>query len=202
MTIGWITDPPISLAGSKEEAVLALRTLKANMKDWTAPPIPGRPGRDADFEEAAWDVWPAERRAWNARRAESRGLIVDMIEELGDDDVWVYRIGGAPIGVMIIYGCAGYLHIEYLVTHVGSKDCGGVLIQKAVTLSVAAGFHGRVRLFAGNENAASMYAHMGFVEKDEGVDNMELVPANQPAKWQPTATGYCYIPYLGGGWAS
>jgi hypothetical protein len=204
MPVGWINQPPIYLAQSEEEAITALTRLKQNMQGWGAPAIPDRPGLHEEFETAAWNVWPGERGAWNDRVETSDGLVDDMLDELGEEDVWIYRVTGEPVGIMFLSGGQNWLHIEYLVTHPGSKDCGGVLIEKAVNLSVGAGYGGRLRLCAGNDNATEMYAHMGFVEKNEGPDNMELVPSTQGAKWQATpGGGYRFIPYLGGGlWAS
>ncbi|HEY1932243.1 MAG TPA: GNAT family N-acetyltransferase [Acetobacteraceae bacterium] len=203
MTIGWITEAPIRKADSKEEAVLLLKQLKKNMKGWDKPS--GIPERTSGSEWATdqWAVWPRQREKWIDRAQTSQGLVEDFIDELGDEDVWFYMVAGQPIGAMSLRSEEGFIHIEYLVTHPGSSDGGGALIQKAVQLSSKAGKGGKVRLCAGNENAHDMYEHMGFVDiEDAGPDDMELNPATS-GEWVPSNGSYRYKSYVGGSrWAA
>lgn len=78
------------------------------------------------------------------------------------------------------------LYIDILVTHPGSVQGGGILIEYAVNLSEAAGFGGRLELHAMGRSTAA-YLALGFVMADPnpfgegGV--MKLNPAETDGTW-------------------
>jgi GNAT superfamily N-acetyltransferase len=203
MTVGWITEAPIYKAAGKKQAKLLLRQLKKNMKGWETPPAVPERTSGSKWATDQWAVWPGQRGKWIDRAESSLGLVEDILEELGDEDVWFYMLGGQPIGAMTLIPKEGFIHIDYLVTHPGSSDGGGALIEKAVQLSSKAGNGGKLRLCAANENAHDMYEHMGFVDiEGGGADDMELNPATS-SQWVSSHGSYRYKSYVGGSrWAA
>ena len=197
MPIGWITEPPIVKAPDLRSGRAVLRNLKAAIANYltdVGAAAPPSAGRDAAHQQ------------WLERGGSAYGIVDAIKDDWHPDteDLWVYLICAQPIGVMTIAQAGnGFLHIDYLATHPGSADCGGVLMQKAVQLSVAAGCGGKIRLCAANDHARQVYAHLGFKTiANGGADDMELDPATS-AKWARLAGSYHYAPYVPGSrWAS
>jgi len=208
MTIGWITDPPILLAPDERSGQAALENLKTLIETYIAdtPAAPGPTGPGL-LEQIQANIRHRTRRNWLQRGASAIGIVEDMIEEWRPDseDLWVYIMCGQPLGAMTTTADDDdhFIHIDYLATHPGSADCGGVLIQKAVQLSSAKGFNGVVRLCAATDQARDVYRHLGFVDiANGGADDMELNPARSP-KWHPAGNSYRYGPYVPGSrWAA
>jgi hypothetical protein len=173
-----------------------MRTLRANIAAWhvagDAPAVAG----NSNWAAAQSLTWPADLQSWNQRIVDGHGIADRANDDITDESVWIYEFGGQPVGAMVVDNGNGFIHIEFLVTHPGSADCGAALIQKAVELSCAANFGGKVRLAANGPTSEEFYAHLGFVNiQNGGSDTMELNPANSD-KWVQGNNSYRYKPFL------
>jgi len=211
MPIGWVNVAPVYKLDSTEEAKVELTALKGYIASWGTTKegggiggVPDRP-EDSQVEQPEWNLWPKARKKWLTRLEQSLGLIEDMIDELGDEEVYVYKVGGITVGCMFLSPSDTHVHIEYLVTHPGTDGAGGVLIERAVQRSCELGLNGVVRLCWANKNSKKMYEHMGFGEfagSANTPDNFELKPAEKSDKWQPVGGGsYQYKSNIGQYWA-
>ncbi|WP_047682297.1 MULTISPECIES: GNAT family N-acetyltransferase [Xenorhabdus] len=74
---------------------------------------------------------------------------------------FVAYIDGAPIGILIFSWKEESPRVKNLLTHPGCRDCGVLLMEKAVNKSKEYGRNGKVSLspFSGSEQA---YLRMGF----------------------------------------
>lgn len=170
--IKWINEPPIIPVGEQEFAILCKefgRTIKMGWRLIRAP-------TSCDDEQMAW----------NARVDDSK-LITDIGRRGRSERHYAYVVAGRPIGLMAICGLAKKEpYIDILVTHPGSMQCGGILIEYAVELSEDAGCGGSITLYAMSRSALA-YLALGFVMTNpdpfgEG-GMMKLDPAKSNEKW-------------------
>ena len=165
----WVNEPPIREVDPARMIVLA-RAMTDDLQSWTVP------ANAAD--KAVTD--------WNERIETAQSIACDIAKEVGDTRCFVYEIGRMGVGLMTLFKAHDPVHVDYMVTHAATRECGGILIEHAVYLSSAQGFGGAVELFAGTDIAEEAFAALGFVE--DGVigemANRRLTPAAS-AKWHP-----------------
>jgi len=145
----WQTEPPIVFVPKEE--------LKARV-DRLCLSIEGYCGEDESWRE----------------RAGASFFIAGLAEEQGDDQAYPtfeYRMDGHPVALMVLHlRSDGVVEIKYLVTHPGSENAGGIMIEYA--LNKADGYNtqakaevfepGLVILESYNENSTNAYLAMGF----------------------------------------
>jgi hypothetical protein len=92
-----------------------------------------------------------------------------------------YRAAGIPVGLMVMDLDGPVAKIEELVTHPGSAECGGILMEHAVAVAQQRCGSPRIRLYPLDGDAREAYRHLGFVPADEG--HMILNPAQTNGLW-------------------
>ena len=117
-TYSWVTDPPVELIEDPIWAEVAAVQLLQNVKDYSL-------GLTMD-----WD-----------RRINSTNTMAESVrKDRGNELNWVYKLEGQAIGIVCVIDCKP-TYIAKLVTHPGSQNAGGILIERVVQHSQEAG-HG------------------------------------------------------------
>jgi GNAT superfamily N-acetyltransferase len=175
MPYGWMNKAPIREVDSGEVAGIAT-TLRTQIAAW---------GQGSEN----WD--PARRHHINKTGAD--GLLQNL-EILGGEELnYVYEYGGLVIGLLIVNLDSDHISVADLLAHPGTEGAGVTLLEFAVTLSQQHGCHGKLKLYALNQNASDFYLKMGFVRTEaagrEGGGNMVLDPATRSDIWQQGGDG-------------
>jgi hypothetical protein len=197
----WINEAPIVELTSKEELAARARAFLENLVGWdevtegefnrqTAHLAPTEQQdvltqeRNAKLKEE----WSKEAAEWNKRIRDTKSIAGTMYGGSGKR-MFEYRVNGAPVGLMVFEPASSTYEkvpeINYLVTHPGSENGGGVLIELAVNLSQKEGCDGKVYLIAASETAKQSYPYLGFVFADgwQGAcGKMYLTPGSSD-KW-------------------
>ena len=158
LNLQWINQPPIVLL-QESEIPVRLQILKNNMKGWDPVAVPDNPGLD-DIDQRDWkNPKRSQQERWNDR--------IDATNRMLDFDfethhVVEYRFASGPIGIMALID-VDPVSIADIVTHPGSDQAGGILIEYAVQKSEEWGKHGRLKLYALTDDAQKAYEQLGFV---------------------------------------
>lgn len=172
--VKWINGPPIVAIEDREEfETLCLRFMRSTRK-WKTP----LPAKDAQAE--GWNariingiLIARQARMWANRRGAA-----------GNQSFCAYVLRGKPIGLMATSEKQrrGLIYINFLTTHAGSADGGGILVEHAVNISERAGYDGRIGLETLNWASTAAYTALGFVEIADRDGKMNLVPGESD-KW-------------------
>jgi len=125
-----------------------------------------------------------EQIAWHARLGET-AVVLSKLTSRTDFALGCF-FDGEPIGLATIDnprdGLSGPdrarskgLKVVHAVTHPGAAGAGGALMERAVNLSQAQGYEGKLHLYPMSLAAASAYKALGFVQR--GVE-MTLTPSS------------------------
>lgn len=166
----WVTDPPIVHVPTNQVAA-RVQLFRQNVADW------GNPGGDR----------------WTARLG-ATGHISALAGTHGsegrhDRPTFEYRMDGQPIALMVLYlRSDGVIEIKDLVTHPGSANAGGIMVEFALNkvgdynqqLKHEVFASGVVILESYDDDSTAAYEALGF-EKD-GKDM--YVNANKSDLWE------------------
>ena len=191
LNLTWIDSAPIKRL-NKNQAAIAIRQLKANMVGWGEVDVPD-PAAPDDINQRDWkEEKRTQQECWNDR-IDSTNTMLDMtfdgLINFG------YYIAGQPIAVLSI---SEYAYIEDLVTHPGSANAGGIMIEYAVNISEEElGEEGKLELYALDDDAQRAYQALGFEGKTSTTDkSMKFDPRNTD-KWAKVGGKWCIAKYSG-----
>jgi GNAT superfamily N-acetyltransferase len=155
LSTDWVTEPPIRKL-EPAEVKLHGEWLQAAILGWQDTAPGGGP----------------EQTRWNKRIAggEERAYIISVCD--ASYEVYAYFYSGKPVGLMSLnpaeYAKKGGVYIEDLVAHPGARNAGDLLVEKAVNLSRAGGYGGKLVL-AALPGSHGFYKSVGFVPVHGGV---------------------------------
>lgn len=190
LNLRWVTEPPIVTHTGVQFGLRAKVMLK-NMDGWSKVDVPVEGGKMPDtldfasnIDKRDWEfVKRTQQERWNLRIKATLELIDGMcgIESDTKGQLYVeYPVSGAPIGLMVMAGAdsMGRCTINLLVTHPGSDNAGGVMIEFAVNQSVKWGCGGKLSLSPNDEECAKAYEALGFEH-----DGTMCLDPNKSEKW-------------------
>jgi len=200
----WVTEPPIILHSAVNFAMRA-KTMLANMDGWGKVDEPTEGGKmpdSLDFvsnsDKRDWKQPPrTQQERWNLRISATLDLVRSMCD-VGDGDKHhsyiEYGVSGAPVGLMVMSDAVnlGHCTISLLVTHPGSDNSGGILIEFAVKQAVERGFDGKLTLYPNDDECSQAYEALGF----ESAGAMFLDPS-QSQKWTKVGNTWKLASHLG-----
>jgi len=159
----WTTDSPVYRI-PKERFLFLVNQLEQHLKDWHS---------DVDAP-GGFD------------RQLAADIVIYMMKQVGTGLTFhCYMLMGQPAGLMVLDETSTPVQLKLLVTHPGSSNCGGVMIEYAVARSVANGQKGCLQLTALDGQAQLAYKALGFEDADRpstGGFPMDLDPAKSE-KW-------------------
>jgi len=173
----WITKAPVYVVDKNDFESLC-RTLKENIKYWKYGVVSTGKGKNKPNPDV---------KKWNAdvvRRA-------DMADEMwGHEGIRaVYKLTEGPVAAMVMKSQDRDIRVEYLVSHIGAKNGGDILLEWAVNYSQDNGKNGILTLF--DATGTDYYKNLGFdpVSDDPGEKEMRLDPRAKSDKWVQVAEG-------------
>jgi hypothetical protein len=186
----WITDPPIFVLNTSTEIALEVATLKKNLGGWDGVAVPSSPAA-SDIDRRDWkSPKRTQQERWNVRMHNTKHFPWYAI---GGDLVVVYRVAGAPIGLMAMSKILDPPYVCGLVTHPGSENAGGTLLEYAVQKSDEWGKGGKIQLAPDNDECKEAYKHLGF----EGGFMMTLDPASRRDIWSKPGDKWLLTKFIG-----
>jgi hypothetical protein len=178
----WVTEPPIRVLNTPEEIKAAVEALQNNLVGWGRVGEPTPPAA-SDFDRRDWkSPKRTQQERWNVRVGDMEHFPWSVIKfaQPPDFHVVAYRVAGAPIGLMAMSDMLATPTVNGLVTHPGSENAGGILIEYAVQKSDEWGKGGKLQLTPDNKECEQAYKHLGF----EGTPySMTLDPASRRDIW-------------------
>ncbi|WP_187650441.1 GNAT family N-acetyltransferase [Xenorhabdus indica] len=144
---------------SFSEGIMVARNIERNIKkEWLYEPNKGK--KIMDFQKD----WNERCHATLCMIRSSQSFLQELLFESSEQEnicCFVAYIDGAPIGILIFSWKEESPRVKNLLTHPGCRDCGVLLMEKAVNKSKEYGRNGKVSLspFSGSEQA---YLRMGF----------------------------------------
>src|SRR5262249_9453851 len=194
----WVDTAPV-YERDVDQFTQDVKTLKVSFQGWNSVQLPKhgkhqKPNR-TDEERDAY----RQMKRWNQHISGAKDLFDLLDYSLKDGTLrmpgfrfFSYLIVGAPVGVMAVQvgNTASALSITYLVTHPGTVNCGGILIERAVNLSEELGKGGRLTLDSLDKASSKAYAALGFTGynkhliKGDGGAHMELDPRKSSQFWK------------------
>ncbi len=188
LNLTWVTEPPIVVL-QPEQVAERVRALRKAMAGWDPVADPGALTAPGDVDQTDWQTPKRTMQGrWNARMGATAEMLMTMeIMEPSYEDYCVeYRVTGTPVGLMVLDLGGRPARIDDLLTHPGSGECGGILLEHAVQMAQSRLGDPRIRLYPLNGDARQAYLKLGFV--DEKDKNMLLDPPNSDGMWT-NATG-------------
>jgi hypothetical protein len=174
LNLRWVTEPPIILHTGVQFALRAKKMLE-DLAGWDEVQIPEEDGYRPDKLDFITNIdsrdWKIVKRThqerWNLRIKATVDLVEDMcnVGEGDNDHLYIeYRVSGGPVGLMVMSNAntLGHCSISLLVTHPGSDNAGGVLIEFAVKQAVDWGFNGKITLYPNDDECMRAYEALGF----------------------------------------
>lgn len=155
----WVTEPPIIQLNSDEIASRVER-LKTNLDGWGLVSVDNLGPSDTDVRD-----WQNPQRTQQARwnqRISSTEIMVDKDKWDKEHSTFEYRVNSEPIGIIAITKKRGGFVVPHLVTHPGSSEAGGILIEHAAQWSDSHGEAGKLTLIALDDDAEQAYLALGF----------------------------------------
>lgn len=150
------------------------------MKGWDEVAVPDAPG-PGDIDQRDWKAPKrTQQERWNDR-INSTKLMLGL--SFSSELVVEYRVAGEPVGIMALMKMDGRAYVADLVTHPGSEQAGGILMEYAVRQSQNWGSAGKLELYALDEEALVAYQALGFRRKAAASKEMTLTPADCPGVW-------------------
>ncbi|MGS0741327.1 hypothetical protein ACVBEF_05785 [Glaciimonas sp. GG7] len=135
--------------------------------------------------EKHWKPESNVETQWSDRIGATRGMINasrTTVSEKDYDHLCILNFDNSPIGLMVLkeidFGGGPVTHIKEIITHPGTQQAGGLLIEHTVNFSETNGNHGKVSLTP-IHTAIDAYTALGF--KEEFI-MMELDPTESD-KW-------------------
>lgn len=180
LNLTWHVNPPIVVLAEDKVAERVAR-LKENMKGWDEVEVPDVPG-PGDIDRHDWKAPKrTQQERWNDRINSTQLMLgVNFSSEL----VVEYRVAGEPVGIMALAkNVNSRAYVGDLVTHPGSEQAGGILMEYAVRQSQSWGTAGKLELYALNDEALVAYQALGFRPKAAASKEMTLTPADCPGLW-------------------
>jgi hypothetical protein len=188
----WVTDPPIFVLTDQADIDLAVNTLKANLEDWKEVAVPFSPAA-SDIDQRDWkSPKRTKQERWNVRIKNTKRFSWGAI---GGNFVVVYRVAGAPIGLMAMDELGGTPYVLGLVTHPGSENAGAILLEYAVQKSDEQGKGGKLKIMPENEECREAYLHLGFVGPPDNL--MTLDPASRRDIWSKPGPKWLVTKFIG-----
>jgi GNAT superfamily N-acetyltransferase len=175
---------------SEEEFTAVLAKLKGDVEEnWK--PVKKRSERPASFSPSNIKEWSRNflmKKQWNRRVDQTLSILRSAKKEsLKNAHRLAYFIDGEPVGALLLQP-RNPPYVADLVTHPGSEQAGGALMEHAVNLSKRSGFGGRLELIAENDNAVKAYKAMGFVLQTGSRHGSQRHMTLDPVKSQLWAT--------------
>jgi hypothetical protein len=136
----------------------------------------------------------ADPAPWERRLMDTCSTLGEIEEFLGDEaedteeyGFYTCQYQGKPVGLMVISQDQHLpgVGIDYLVSHPGTENVGGLLIEHAVGISEYTGGMGKVYLDVMNDGAPKAYERLGFVMDAGSATDMSLDPQSS-SQWQST----------------
>ncbi|HEX7908069.1 MAG TPA: GNAT family N-acetyltransferase [Paraburkholderia sp.] len=178
LNLRWVTEPPIRQL-TKEETGFAINQLKGNLTGWDTV-------KDAHLGTVDVTDWQDPKRTqeerWNQRISSTNSMLK---KDFSDETNFGYFVDGQPIGIMTIddIGSDNSFYICDLVTHPGSGEAGGILIEHAAQWSDSHGGSGKLELWALDEDALRAYLALGFKSIPQKATNSMMLDPGQTASW-------------------
>jgi hypothetical protein len=162
----WINAPPLVEADADAVAE-AVAQMKQSVRSFDEGDLPEYDDDDYEIIEHAVK--------WNTRVKSTRRIL--KITEAGDYNL-IYTVLGTVVGIICL-DIRQPTYVSRLVTHPGTENAGGILVEAAVAYSQThgqEGYKGKLELQSFNDESTAAYKAMGFVTTHG--DHMELDPAN------------------------
>lgn len=179
----WVTQVPI-VEIRPDEVESRARALRDAMAGWDRVAVPQNPGQD-DIDPRDWQSPKRSFQArWNARLSATNDMLLTMTIMTPSDDAYCveYRAAGVPVGLMVMDLDGPVAKIEELLTHPGSVEGGGVLMEHAVAVAQQRCGSPCIRLYPLDGDAREAYRHLGFADAKDGW--MILDPAKAQGVWE------------------
>jgi hypothetical protein len=170
----WITAAPLVVADAGAVAIAAAK-MKAAVNNYDQGALETY---DDQFDKIAHAV------DWNERIGNTIAIL-DIIT--GSDRNLIYTVLGTPVGIICLSD-NDPSHVSYLVTHPGTENAGGIMLEAAADYSQSRGHGGKLDLYSYDGKSSRAYRAMGFTKADNGYDSggtMVLEPTTS-ALWHFT----------------
>lgn len=195
LNLRWVTEPPLKVLTWKQ-LITDLRTLSRNMAGWTKVTVPDAITEE-NIDKRDWhDPQRSQQKVWNKRIGQTRSMFKP--KQFNNDYIIGYYVQDQPIGFLAMMDMMTAMpYISAIVTHPGSENAGGILIEAAVQKSDEWQQGGNLELTAGNDNAAKAYECLGFEKKPDKPAEMTLDPSKMSQYWSRVGSKWRLTKYIG-----